>query len=364
MIVLVGSQTGSGSRAGGYAGFFDYSAIWDGQWYWRISLLGYPNELPVDASGYVGENEWAFMPLYPAVVRVVTLVTGLGWPPAAFIVSMGFGFGAAIMVYRLLRDRLDHSAALFSVVLFSVSPLSFMLQMAYAESMQLFFLALALHLLLRRRWVPLLPVIAAVALTRPTGLAFALTLGLYWLVRFFTRSREPFPPRDRIWVAVLTAFSGFMGFAWVLIAWLVTGSPAAYTDTELAWRSSWIGHQHLLPFAPWFQAAPFWFGSTIGPIMVVLIVVGFAALLFLPAVRRLGVEIRLWAASYGLYLFAVFFPQSSLLRLLMPMFPLLGAVGVVRSIPLRVGLVVVSLIAQALWLWATWGPTVNWWSIP
>lgn len=364
MIVIVGSQVGSSSRAGGYTDFFDFSAIWDAQWYWRISLIGYPSELPLDGAGNVAENEWAFMPLYPAVVRGVMLVSGLGWPPAAVIVSLAFGFGAALVIYRLLRNRLDHGAALFSVVLFSVSPLSFILQMAYAESMQLFFLALALHLLIRRRWALLLPVIAAAALTRPTGLAFALTLAAYWLVRYLRRERDPFPRRDRLWVGSLAAFSTLMGFAWLLIAWAVTGSPTAYTDTELAWRSAWIGQQHLLPFTPWFQAAPFWFGDVVGPIVVVLLVVGFAALLFLPQVRRLGIELRLWLASYGLYLFAVFFPQSSLLRLLMPMFPLVGALGGVKAAPARVGLVGLALLGQGLWLWATWGPTVSWWSIP
>jgi hypothetical protein len=40
-----------------------------------------------------------------------------------------------------------------------------------------------------------------------------------------------------------------------------------------------------------------------------------AVLLFEPHVRRLGVEIRLWSASYVLYLLLVFFPQSSIFRL-------------------------------------------------
>ena len=46
--------------------------------------------------------------------------------------------------------------------------------------------------------------------------------------------------------------------------------------------------------------------------------------MFTPAVKRLGVDLRFWVASYALYLLAVFFPQSSTFRLLMPMFPLLG----------------------------------------
>jgi hypothetical protein len=159
-------------------------------------------------------------------------------------------------------------------------------------------------------------------------------------------------------------FSGIAGFAWLLIAWAVTGSITAYTDTELAWRAAWIGHQHLLPFAPWFQAAPFWVGEALGPFVVVALVVAFAGALFLPPVRRLGIELRLWLASYGLYLFAVFFPQSSLLRLLMPMFPFAAALAEPRNPIYRVGIVVASLILQFAWLYATWGPVSHWWSTP
>ena len=54
-------------------------------------------------------------------------------------------------------------------------------------------------------------------------------------------------------------------------------------------------------------------------------------LLFSPAVRRLGVDLRFWIAAYSLYLLAVFFPQSSTFRLLMPLFPLLGVLALPRS---------------------------------
>ena len=47
--------------------------------------------------------------------------------------------------------------------------------------------------------------------------------------------------------------------------------------------------------------------------------------------KRLGVEMRLWSASYLVYLLLVFFPQSSIFRLLVPLSPLWGAVALPRS---------------------------------
>lgn len=364
MVLFLSTQLGPTARAGENPGFFTYSALWDGVWYWFVAANGYPTELPVNDTGHVAENQWAFMPVYPGLVQVLSVSTGLWWPAMAFFVSLVFGFGAALVLYRLLLLKLDSSTAMFSVVLFSVAPLSFILQMAYAESLHLFLLALALYLLLRRRYALLFPVVAVMALTRPSGLAFALALGLHWIARYRARARDPFPRTERLLAAGLTGFSVLMGFAWLLIAWAVTGSPSAYTDTELAWRAPVVGYGELLPFAPWFQSASYWLGWPAGPVLVVALVLVFGGILFLPAVRRLGSDLRFWLASYGLYLFAVFFPQSSVFRLLLPMFPLLGAIALPRSPVYRSGAVAVSLVLQWLWLYVTWGPNESYWTVP
>lgn len=364
VLAMSAAQLTPQSRAGANPDFFSYTALWDGYWYWRIAVVGYPTNLPLDSSGHVMENQWAFMPGYPWVASAFASLTGTRWPFAAFAVSLVFGFAAALVIYRLFALRLDEDQAFFGVVLFSVSPLSFIFQMAYAESLHTFLLALVLYLLARRKWAWMVPVIAVMSMTRPSGLAFALALSLYWVVRYRTRAHEPFPRRDMVWTGALAVFSGLMGLVWPVAAWIWTGSMSAYTDTELAWRAPMIGHQHLIPFAPWFQAFAFWFGSPLGPIIVLIFVTIFVALFFLPAVRRLGLELRVWLVSYGLYLFAVFFPQSSTFRLLIPMFPFAAALAQPKSTAYRIGAVVVSLVLQFAWLWATWGPITSYVSVP
>jgi hypothetical protein len=71
-------------------------------------------------------------------------------------------------------------------------------------------------------------------------------------------------------------------------------------------------------------------------------------------VRRLGVDLRFWSASYAVYLLAVFFPQSSTFRLLLPMFPLLGAVAQPKSTPYRATMVVLFIVGQYAWLYICW----------
>lgn len=335
-------------------GYFEFAKIWDGHWYYIISVVGYPSELPTTADGHVAESAWAFMPAYPSLVRVFTFATGLDFSVVAVVLSTAFALGAALMFYRLMHLVLPSGTALFSVVLFCFAPLSPIFQVAYAESMHAFLLTVALYLLVKRRYWTMLPIIAVMSLTRPSGLAFALALGLHVVHRWWVRERDPFPSHERVASVIATLFSAIMGFAWLLIAWAVTGSMTAYTDTELAWRAPYIGYEELIPFTPWLQGAAFWWPGPVGLIVLALVVIAFFGFLFTPWARRLGVDLRYWVASYALYLLAVFFPQSSTFRLLVPMFPLLGAFAQPKSPVYRVLLVGVFILGQIGWVHIAW----------
>jgi hypothetical protein len=339
---------------GAHPGYFDFAKLWDGHWYYIIAVAGYPGELPLTADGHVGESAWAFMPVYPAVVRMVMFVTGLNFTVAAVVVSVAFAGATALMLYRLMNLVLPGPTALFSVVLYCVAPLSPILQVSYAESMHAFFLTLALYLLLKRNYLALFPVVAVMSLTRPSGLAFALALGLHVLHRWFTRRRDPFPGRQVVASVALGLFSVVCGFAWLLVAAAVTGSLTAYTDTELAWRMPYIGYRELVPLTPWFLGAQFWVPGPLGVVLLILLIAAFAAFLLSPPVKRLGVDMRFWVASYALYLLAVFFPQSSTIRLLLPIFPLLGALAQPRSRVYRVALVLLCVAGQVGWIHIAW----------
>lgn len=339
-------------RSPDYASF---ASIWDGRWYHLVATYGYPAELPVTTDGHVGENAWAFMPVYPAVVRAVMWLTTAPWNIAAVMVSVAAAAAAAVVFFELMRRALGRpDTALFAVAVLCFGPLSPVLQVAYAESLHLLLLAFALLLVLQRRYLLLIPVIVVMAFTRPTGLAFALFLVLHVAHRWWTRRQEPLGGRELAASATAAVVSGLAGLAWPAIAWAVTGSITAYTDTELAWRAPYIGWQHLVPFTPWVQGANWWLGFPLGAIVLVLVLGLFVAAMLSPWVRRLGVDLRLWVVSYGLYLLAVFFPQSSTFRLLLPMFPLAGALAVPRSRWWRAALLVVLIAGQIGWVHIAW----------
>lgn len=343
-------------------GYADFATIWDGHWYFIIAAVGYPVELPLDAAGHVGENAWAFLPLYPGIVRVLMLATGLPFDVLAVAVSVGFAAGAALVFHRLMT-RVMPGSALFATALFCFAPLSPILQVGYAESLQLFLLFVALLLVLERRYLLLVPVAAALAFTRPGALALALLLGLHAIHRFASRRTDAFPLRERVALVVAGLSTAALGFAWLGVAGLVTGSPTAYLDTELAWRAVYVGREEFVPFTPWFQGARWWLWWNgvpdplawwIGGVLLVVTVAAAAILLVSPVGRRLGVDLRLWLVSYALYLLAVFFPQSSVFRLLMPLAPGLGMLALPRSRAYRAGVLALFVALQVGWTAIGW----------
>jgi hypothetical protein len=370
-LLLAASLSRATSRFGADATIADLTVGWDAQWYWYVAVNGYPTELPTTASGVVAENQWAFLPLYPYLAHVLGTVSG-AWGAGAAIISLVSGYLAALVLYRMLRMRLDVPAATWAVVFFSAGPLAALFQVGYAESLFLLWLFLALWLVQRRRYGWLYLLVPLMGATRPGVLAFALFLGLYGIWRWVRRPREALPAREIVHIVALGLLAAAAGFAWQLIAGAVTGDPGAYLVTELAWRRNWIPDAAggFIPFEGFVAGAEFWFttwgmGAIAGYVALVVLVAGAAAvLLFEPHVRRLGVETRLWSASYLVYLLAVFFPQSSIFRLLLPVSPLWGAAATPRAWWWRGGVLILCLAGQWWWIYNMYALADTYWRIP
>lgn len=318
----------------------------------------------------MAENAWAFMPVYAYLSQAVATALGATWGVGGFIVSIVSGYLACLALHALLRERQSDREAMWAVTFFAAGPLAGLFHAGYAETLFLLLLFLALRGVLRRRWGRLYLLIPLMGFTRPGILAFALLLGLYGIRRWLRRREDPLPAREIVHIVALGALATAVGFAWQAIAAAVTGDPGAYLDTELAWRRSWVGTEHFLPTQGWFQGAEVWFGvwglpTWLAPVAVVLLVVAGAALLIVPrAVRRIGPELRLWSASYLVYLLLVFFPQSSIFRLLVPLSPLWGAVAAVRVRGVRIAVLGLCLLGQWWWVWNMYGQGSAFWQIP
>lgn len=351
--------------------YFSFANIWDAAWYRRIASTGYPDTLPVNELGAVTENAWAFMPVHPFLVRGISVVTTLPFDVVSVLVSLAAGLATCFAFHRLMRYFLSPGASLIAVSLVLFGPISPLFQVGYAEALHFWMLCQLLIDLRERRWLAMMPLIAVASLTRPTGLAWAFTMLLVILNRYYSqhvRRTERFSSQEQLHAWAAAVFSGVMGLAWLIICGIVTGRPLGYLDTEHAWRNHYTGGADTPPFTPWLHAGRFWLDQPNGTLIVfaMILVVALAVVwLGAPLMQRFGAEITAWGIAYFSYILAVFFPQSSTFRMLFPMFPAVaGPLALPQSPVYRVLIFSGGIIAQLLWLRFMWFVDPHDWTAP
>lgn len=339
----------------------DFSTIWDARWYEHVATHGYPDVLPRDASGDVADNAWAFMPVYPMLVRALVR-TGLDWQVAALAIAWVASAAFAVLAYRLLRETIPQHAT-FALALVLLGPVAPLLQVAYAESLHLALLVGALLALRHRRWAMLATLVPLMALTRPSGLAFALALGIVAAWAWW-RERRAWSARDLRILVALAVWALAWGLVWPAYAAIRTGEPGAYVATELGWRAPYIGGMHLVPGTGWVAGAQWWLGGS--GLALLALVVGVVVWVLARRASRvaMGLEAWAWTTAYLLYLLAVWFPQSSTFRILLPAFPLVVLVALLPGRRWRPLAIAAGVAGQVAWLWACWWLMGVDWTIP
>ena len=339
--------------------YFDFLNIWDVEWFGKIYAAGYPTVLPLAENGAVVQNEWAFMPGFPTTVHAFDFLR-VEWKFIAPMLATIFGACFAVVAFRVFAAKLSDHQSLWAVGLFLISPASPVLQTGYAESLGLLLLALVILAWISDRfWLAVIGMIA-LAFTRPGLAALALAFAVVWVYRFIQAlmGKRGFPFIEAVRLGALSATALVLNFAWPLIAAIATGRADAYVATELAWRAGYpFDGGGLAPILPWFSSAEYFIGGLAGQLLVVAALVGSVAIFLVPQVRALGLEYVAISASYFVYLLLFFFPQSSIVRILMPTFVLFGAVAQVWvrwPKAMRYFGVLVLVLVQFGWLMTCW----------
>lgn len=299
--------------------YFAFTALWDGQWYQRIAEGGYPAELPVSVDGTVGENAWAFYPLFPFTARALMSLTGLDFPVVGSSLALVLGFGAALLMGLLLRDRIGDPAAYAVVALWASFPASVSLQLAYTESLAMLLLVAYLYALSKERWLVATAIALLVGLSRPIAIPLGVVTLVVVVLRWRRRSQRPIRGGEYASMVAALVGCGVAGLLWPAIAWWGTGVPSAYTDTMAAWRA----YETVEPFTPWLDKATWLLGDTWGPFWLVALPLLLVVMVAGPWASGLGADLRAWSLGYPAYLAAVLDPFTSIFRYLLPLFPLL-----------------------------------------
>ncbi|MEU1708912.1 glycosyltransferase family 39 protein [Streptomyces sp. NPDC005706] len=211
-----GDFRGKHPRFGGGAHAWDVLATWDGWWYQQIAVHGYDPRL-VHIPGATGlitleGNSAAFFPLYPALMRLVSAVTGLGPYGAGLLVSIAASFVAALGIYAVADLFGGRRAGLVAAGLWAVWPGSGVEWAVYSDSLYVALAAWTCYAVMTRRWLTAGVLAFAAGLNRPTAAALIAALGVAALLAVRDRRDGVLRPL----LAMALAPLGLLGYlGWV-----------------------------------------------------------------------------------------------------------------------------------------------------
>ncbi len=144
--------------------FFKSLANWDGGHFLGIAQYGYTEKF-----------QYAFFPLYPILIKIVTSLTN-NFLFSAILVSAGSFFLGLHFLYRLILLMFDKKIAERAVVVLVFFPTSFYFLTAYSEGLFFLLTVLTFSFLIARKyfWASIFAGLAAT--TRLVGVALIFTL--------------------------------------------------------------------------------------------------------------------------------------------------------------------------------------------
>ncbi|MER6556253.1 hypothetical protein ABT300_00570 [Streptomyces sp. NPDC001027] len=225
-------------RFGGGAHWWDVLATWDGWWYLQVAEKGYdPGPLERLAPGglfTVKQNSVAFFPLYPALIRSVSEVTGLGLYGSGILVSVAASFVAAAGVYAVISTLAGVRAGTIAAGLWALAPGAGVEWAVYSESVFVAIATWCCYCVMKRRWVAAGLLAFLAGLNRPTSAALIGAVGLAAIVALARReSRREHGVAGPVY-AMFAAPLGLLTYvAWVGLS---SGDLTAYFTLQ---REGW-----------------------------------------------------------------------------------------------------------------------------
>ena len=163
--------------------YLQHVAFWDSEWYYRVATQGYPDStsLPIGQDGRVGQNTWAFMPIYAYLSGGLAKLLSANYYACAVVVAWLGSALAALGLDAWMRPRVGKGASLLGVAIFFTCGPAIILQLPYAESLGLALVAIGFAVLAKRRFAWAMVAFVLAAFTRPIGVPLGAALGLWWV---------------------------------------------------------------------------------------------------------------------------------------------------------------------------------------
>lgn len=324
--------------------------VWDGWWYIGIARDGY-SALPVNS---VDMANYAFFPLYPALVRLASFAVG-DYALSGIIVSNVCLLVACYYIYRYVGLDSDPATAKRSVKYMILFPAAFVFSAVLTESLFVALVIACLYYARKGNWLVAGVLGFFVPLARLPGLAIVVPLS-YEYVRQNAPSLAALkdhvlqrPAKPEV-LALLMPMLGLGLFS--AGNYYLTGDFLGF----LRIQSTWGGHMVLPPVELLTRLDP-----DNGAIFTGAIFTLAALALMLLFIRK--VDFGAWTLGIILILIPLFSAQScySMLRYLAVVFPLfIIAAKVTRDKRVDTALTIVLVIIEGIFmaLWTTWSSLI------
>jgi hypothetical protein len=207
--------------------WYRYLLRYDSGWYFGIAQHGYSyngNDLV--------QQPVAFYPLYPILIKALTLV-GFSYAAAAVLIPNVAIIAALMVLTKLICELCDDETALISVALLSFFPASLFFSAAYTESLALLFIVCFFLYLIRGRFLVAACFAGLCFATRSTGLV--LIAPLIWEIarRYWRTERRRFFLEGLFCVIIATA--GL--WLYMIYLWIAFRAPLAFVTAQAAWNA-------------------------------------------------------------------------------------------------------------------------------
>ncbi|MFR9793122.1 hypothetical protein ACL07V_31390 [Streptomyces sp. MB22_4] len=287
---------------------------WDSGWYLHIAAQGYGHKMWITPQGAV-QTDWAFFPLYPALIRALTTVLPFTPGQAALLIAWLAAAVAAYGVYVIGHLLHGRGVATALVGLWAVMPHAVELTIAYTESLFAALAVWSLYCVLKGRWLGAGALAALAGLARPSGFAVAGAVVLAAAYEVWRgRGRVPLG----LWAGAVLAPLGFLGY----VLWVgarVGDLFGGYFRVQSAWGSRYdfgVG-------AARFVKALLLHGGGVVYTVALLVVVAGVLLFALLCLDRAPLVLVVFAGVLILLVVGGSGSFSSKPRFLLPAFPLL-----------------------------------------
>jgi hypothetical protein len=344
-------------RFGGGAHPWDVLASWDGWWYQQIAAHGYDPQL-VPIPGATGPitlegNSAAFFPLYPALMRLVSELTGLGLYGAGMLVSVVASLAAALGIYAITERLGGRRAGLAAAGLWAVWPGSGVEWAVYSDSLYVALAVWACHAVLSRHWLTAGLLTCVAGLNRPTAGALIAAVGVAALLALCRRRDGILRPVAAMAIAPLGLFAylGWVGHQ--------MGDYGGYFKLQSgAWAHEWDYGRHTLDVLTsvpvghfdYLSACPFEDLIGVGVVLLALALLPLLIRLRPPAVLVVYTVLTLVLVLGSQQIF------GNVSRYLLPLFPLFLPLALaLRRLSLTHQLMILGIAALASGSYAGYG---------